>query len=158
MLLQFICLKHPIVILCILTHGDILRIVFTVLASFHSRFKGSLWAGLPVLSCDALQPQQFSCKPDLLLLFASRQSFIQLYSTPLFPPSDTSHHIPPQLHYFLASLFLGRTSSREKDIALCVTSASTGLCSSQQVFLFTRIQNIYGHNNYNGFSYGTVAS
>ena len=105
MLLQFICLKHPIVILCILTHGDILRIVFTVLASFHSRFKGSLWAGLPVLSCDALQPQQFSCKPDLLLPFASRQSFIQLYSTPLFPPSDTSHHIPPQFHYFLASLY-----------------------------------------------------
>ena len=60
---------------------------------------------LPELSCDALQPQQFSCKPDLLLPFASRQSFIQLYSTPLFPPSDTSHHIPPQLHYFLASLY-----------------------------------------------------
>ena len=60
---------------------------------------------LPVLSCDALQPQQFSCKPDLLLPFASRQSFIQLYSTPLFPPSDTSHHIPPQFHYFLASLY-----------------------------------------------------
>ena len=91
MLLQFICSKHPIVILCILTHGDILRIVFTLLASFHLRFKGSLWAGLPVLSCDALQPQQFSCKPDLLLPFASRQSFIQ----PLSFPHRTPHIIFP---------------------------------------------------------------
>ena len=46
---------------------------------------------LPVLSCDALQPQQFSCKPDLLLPFPSRQS-------PFFPsPSSFTPSLTPRI-------------------------------------------------------------
>ena len=93
------------------------------------------WPPCAQLWCIATPAVQLQAWPPSSFCFASI-----IYSTLFNPSLSAIGHLTsysPTISLFFGITLLGRregTSSREKDIALCVTSASTGLCSSQQSF------------------------